>query len=72
MAIFSAASQGFVKRNINCTIEESLRRFEDVCDSAVKDDVKVRGYVSCVIECPYDGTADPETVAWVSERLIEM
>ena len=60
------------RRNINCSIEESLRRFEAVCDASVHDGVIVRGYVSCVIECPYDGKADPETVAWVAERMIEM
>lgn len=72
VAIFSAASEGFVTRNINCSIDESLRRFEAVCDASVHDGVIVRGYVSCVIECPYDGKADPETVAWVAERMIEM
>eukprot|EP00040_Diaphanoeca_grandis_P028209 m.162333 g.162333 ORF g.162333 m.162333 type:complete len:413 (-) comp31277_c1_seq1:239-1477(-) len=72
VAIFSAASEGFVRRNINASIDESLKRFEDVCDRAKVDGVLVRGYVSCVIECPYDGKSDPEVVRWVSERLLEM
>jgi len=72
VAIFSAASEGFVKRNINASIDESLKRFEEVCNSAKQDGVLVRGYVSCVIECPYDGKSDPEVVRWVSERLLEM
>ena len=66
------ASQGFVTRNINCGIEESLKRFEEVCNAAKEDGVLVRGYVSCVVECPYDGPTEPETVAWVSERLLAM
>lgn len=72
VAIFSAASEGFVRRNINCSIEESLQRFEKVCESARADGVKVRGYVSCVVECPYDGTTDPIIVAQVSEEMINM
>eukprot|EP00037_Helgoeca_nana_P024376 m.258701 g.258701 ORF g.258701 m.258701 type:complete len:371 (-) comp26625_c0_seq1:744-1856(-) len=72
VAIFSAASEAFVKRNINCGIEESLQRFEAVCDAGKRDGIRVRGYVSCVVECPYDGPTDPETVAWVSERLLDM
>eukprot|EP00041_Stephanoeca_diplocostata_P024380 m.616847 g.616847 ORF g.616847 m.616847 type:complete len:349 (+) comp22514_c1_seq21:230-1276(+) len=72
VAIFSAASEAFVTRNINCGIKESLRRFENVCQSAAKDGVRVRGYVSCVIECPYQGPCDPNTVAWVTGQLLQM
>mmetsp|Transcript_4248 Transcript_4248/g.10785 ORF Transcript_4248/g.10785 Transcript_4248/m.10785 type:complete len:362 (-) Transcript_4248:636-1721(-) len=72
VAIFSAASEGFVTRNINASIAESLDRFEAVCSAAKRDNIRVRGYVSCVVECPYDGPTDPATVAWVSERLMEM
>jgi len=72
VAIFSAASEGFVRRNINCSIDESLDRFEEVCTAARADGIKVRGYVSCVVECPYDGPAQPATVARVTERLLEM
>lgn len=72
VAIFTAASEGFVKRNINCSIDESLDRFGGVCDLAASLGVKVRGYVSCVIACPYDGPTDPAVVADVSNKLYEM
>jgi hydroxymethylglutaryl-CoA lyase len=53
IAVFGAASEEFTKKNINCTIEESLKRFEVVMNMAVEHDIKVRGYVSCVMGCPY-------------------
>lgn len=72
IAIFGAASEAFTKTNINCTIEESLKRFEDVCEEAKKENIKVRGYVSCVVGCPYEGDIDPGKVAFVSSKLMEM
>lgn len=62
IAIFGAASEAFTKKNINCTIEESLDRFQQVVDMAKANDIKVRGYVSCVMGCPYQGEIDPATV----------
>ena len=72
VAIFGAASQSFSKKNINCSIEESLARFEPVCAAAREADVRVRGYVSCVLGCPYEGEIDPQVVADVSARLLRM
>ncbi|KAJ3182178.1 hypothetical protein HDU85_003220 [Gaertneriomyces sp. JEL0708] len=72
VAIFAAASEGFSRKNINCSVEESLKRFEDVCQKATEDGVRVRGYVSVVVGCPYDGAVDPKKVAFVSEKLLEM
>ena len=54
VAIFAAASETFSRRNINCSIAESLRRFEDIMSAAQESDIAVRGYVSCVVDCPYE------------------
>jgi len=80
IAIFTAASEEFTKRNINSTIEESMQRFRDIVDrvkQARDDDNKkprllVRGYVSTVIACPYQGTIQPKTVAEVVEQMFEL
>ena len=72
VAIFAAASETFSQRNINCTIEQSLERFEPVIAAAREDGTPVRGYVSCVANCPYEGAVEPEAVAAVSERLYLM
>ncbi len=72
VAIFSAASEAFCRRNINCSVEESLERFEPVVAAAIDTGVRVRGYVSTVVGCPYQGDVDPEVVASLSERLVEM
>jgi len=71
-AVFGAASQSFSKKNINCSIEESLDRFRSVTDLALKRGVKVRGYVSCVLGCPYEGAIKPEKVTEVATRLLDM
>ena len=60
--MFGAASESFSQRNINCSIEESLQRFQVVCDMARSKDIKVRGYVSCVLGCPYEGEIKPDKV----------
>lgn len=72
VAVFGAASEAFSKRNINCSIVESLERFEPLVLEAKKYDIRVRGYVSCVLGCPYDGDVAPEKVAEVAAALYEM
>jgi hydroxymethylglutaryl-CoA lyase len=72
IAIFGAATEAFSKRNINCSIAESLQRFEPVCRSALDHGMRVRGYMSVVLGCPYEGEVKPEAVATVSQRLYDM
>lgn len=72
VAIFGAASETFSQRNINCSIDESLERFLPVIELAQKHNLAVRGYVSCVLGCPYEGQITPEKVAQVSKTLLEM
>lgn len=72
VAIFGSASEGFSKANINATIAESLERFAPVAEAARAADMPVRGYVSCVTDCPYDGPTDPAQVARVAAQLFEM
>jgi len=72
VAIFGAASEAFSQKNINCSIEESLQRFEPVMAAAKAAGIRVRGYVSCVLGCPYDGDIAPEKVAEVAEKLYTM
>lgn len=62
VAVFGAASESFSQKNINCSIEESLGRFKAVCDTAIQNNIKVRGYVSCVLGCPYEGEIKPDKV----------
>jgi hydroxymethylglutaryl-CoA lyase len=63
VAVFGAASESFSQKNINCSIDESLERFKLVCDKALQHNIKVRGYVSCVLGCPYEGKIEPEKVS---------
>ncbi|MGA1612831.1 MAG: hydroxymethylglutaryl-CoA lyase, partial [Lutimaribacter sp.] len=72
VAIFGAASEGFSRANINATIEDSLQRFRPVAEAALAAGLRVRGYVSCVVECPYDGPTPPAQVAWVAAQLRDM
>ena len=72
VAVFGAASEAFSQKNINCSIAESLARFEPVMDAASAVDVPVRGYVSCVLGCPYEGDIDPGRVRDVAVSLLEM
>ena len=72
VAVFGAASEAFSKKNINCSIEESLDRFRPVTEAAQASGIKVRGYVSCVLGCPYEGEVKPERVADVAGALYEM
>lgn len=69
VAVFGAASESFSQRNINCSIDESLDRFESVCETARAAGLKVRGYISCVLGCPYEGSIAPEAVRRVAVRL---
>jgi len=71
VAVFAAASETFSQRNINCSIAGSLERFAPVFDAARAAAVRVRGYVSCVLGCPYEGAVDPARVADVAGRLFE-
>ena len=72
VAIFGAASEAFSQKNINCSIAESLERFLPVIELAQKHQLPVRGYVSCVLGCPYEGFIAPHKVAEVSQLLIDM
>ncbi|EIO3704523.1 hydroxymethylglutaryl-CoA lyase [Vibrio parahaemolyticus] len=72
VAIFTSASKGFCQHNINCSITESLKRFEPLMVQADKYHVPVRGYLSCVVDCPYDGATSPTQVANISQALIEL
>ncbi|GAB0149737.1 MULTISPECIES: hydroxymethylglutaryl-CoA lyase [Marichromatium] len=69
IAVFTAASESFTRRNINCGIDESLARFAPVIERAGTLDIPVRGYVSCALGCPYEGAIAPAAVARVAERL---
>ena len=71
-AIFTAASEAFCQKNINCSIDESIDRFKDVMAFAKANNIRVRGYVSCVMGCPYQGDVDYNDVLKVSERLLEL
>ncbi len=72
VAIFGAASEAFSQKNINCSIDESLARFAPVLAAAKADGVPVRGYVSCVVGCPYQGVVAPAEVARVAKALLDM
>lgn len=72
VAVFASASESFSQRNINCSIAESLDRFVPVFEAARRMSVRVRGYVSCVVACPYEGPVAPRQVAEVATRLHEM
>lgn len=72
VAVFTAASESFTRKNINCSIDESFEKFSDVMSAAKANDIKVRGYVSCMVDCPYEGAIDPKQVVKVTQRLLEM
>ena len=72
IAIFGSASEGFSRANINASIAESLDRFRPVVEAARSIDLPVRGYISCVVECPYDGAVAPQKVAEVADALFAM
>ncbi|OWY10759.1 hydroxymethylglutaryl-CoA lyase [Thioclava sp. F42-5] len=72
VAIFASASEGFSRANLNCSISESLERFLPIMEAAKADNVKVRGYISVVTDCPFDGKTPPENVARVAAQLRDM
>lgn len=72
VAVFTAASESFNQKNINCSIDESIERFRPVVEGAKAAGRRVRGYVSCVVGCPYEGKIRPAQVAHVTDRLLEL
>ncbi len=72
IAVFGAASETFSQHNINCSIKESLQRFAVVCGKAKKAKMRVRGYISCVLGCPYEGDVAPARVAEMAAKLSEL
>jgi hydroxymethylglutaryl-CoA lyase len=72
ISVFASASEGFSQKNINASIAESLERFAPVLEEARHLDIPVRGYVSCVIDCPYDGPVAPGAVADIADKLFAM
>jgi hydroxymethylglutaryl-CoA lyase len=72
VAGFAAATEAFSRRNTNCTIAESMRRQAEVCDAALKAGLRVRGYISVVLDCPYEGEVKPPAVADVATQLRDM
>ncbi|NBT29507.1 MAG: hydroxymethylglutaryl-CoA lyase, partial [Gammaproteobacteria bacterium] len=72
IAVFAAATESFSQKNINCSIDDSLQRFEAVCRQALADNVRIRGYISCVLGCPYEGEVDPANVVRISRDLLQL
>ncbi|XP_054886142.1 3-hydroxy-3-methylglutaryl-CoA lyase, cytoplasmic isoform X2 [Poeciliopsis prolifica] len=72
VVVFGSASETFSRRNINCSISESMLRFEEVISAAKDRQIPVRGYVSCALGCPYEGHIEPSQVAEVAKKLYEM
>lgn len=72
IAVFTAASESFNQRNINCSIAESIERFKPVIQTAKAHNIKIRGYISCVLGCPYEGEIAPQQVADVVQQLIDL
>ena len=72
IAVFSAASEAFTQKNTNCSIEESINRFRPVLDEAKKTNIPVRGYISCVLGCPYQGNVAVEDVVNIAAKMTEM
>lgn len=72
VAVFTSSSEGFCQKNINCSIEESLERFHPVVALAKDKGIPVRGYLSCIVDCPYDGPTEPSQVAKVAQALLDL
>jgi hydroxymethylglutaryl-CoA lyase len=72
VSVFASASEGFSRANINCSVDESIERFKPVTARAKADGIKVRGYVSCVLGCPFDGEVKPAAVAKVARQLSDL
>ncbi len=72
VAVFAAASESFSQKNINCSIDTSLEHFAEIVASAKQQNILVRGYISCCLGCPYEGTVDPKTVVTIAGKLLQM
>ena len=72
IAIFAAASETFSQRNINCSIDESIERFKPVAEAAEREGIRMRGYISCTLGCPFEGAIEPSAVAAVATSLSEL
>jgi hydroxymethylglutaryl-CoA lyase len=72
VAVFAAASESFSQKNINCSISESIERFKPLAEQALANGIKLRGYISCVVGCPYEGSVDIEAVANIAKQLLAM
>ncbi len=72
VAIFASASESFSRHNINCSIDESIERFRPIAETAATQGIPMRGYVSCVVECPYEGAIEPASTASVAGRLLAL
>lgn len=72
ISIFASASESFSRKNINCSIAQSLDRFAEVCNEAKQHNLRIRAYISCTLGCPYEGAVDPQAVAWLAGRLVEL
>src|SRR5690606_19540479 len=72
IAVFAAASEAFSQKNINCSIKESIQRFSDVCEAARQRNIKVRGYVSCAMGCPYQGKVPVNDVVMAVQELLAL
>jgi hydroxymethylglutaryl-CoA lyase len=72
ICVFTSASESFTQKNIHCSIEESLKRFETVISKAKKHNIPIRGYISCVLGCPYEGVISSEKVADIAQQLIQL
>lgn len=71
IAVFSAASEAFSKANTNCSIEESVKNFKVVIDEAKKHDIRIRGYISCIVDCPYEGKTKPAITAHLASIMLD-
>ncbi len=71
IALFAAASETFSQKNTNCSIAESIERFNAVIDAAQSEDLKIRGYISCVLGCPYEGKVSFDTVSMITQKLFD-
>lgn len=72
VAVFAAASESFSQKNINCSIAESIERFKPLAEKALANDIRLRGYISCVVGCPYEGSVSTETVTRIAKQLLAM
>jgi len=72
IAVFVSASEGFSRKNTNCSVQEGINRVKDVIHEAKQSNIKVRGYISCVVGCPYDGKIHPSAVSKVAEALLSL